>query len=213
MLEYRAATVELFGDRALQGVAVPFNRRARLPSGRYEIWAPGSAMPSGDAILNAEHLRGAWLAREPDSLAFELRADGLHWRCELPDTSGARDALELVRARIYRGASVEFRAQRERTAPDGTRVIVAATVNGLALAARPIFADTSVEARAAALARVSHLLRCETLSSETLSSETLENAARSLGLDVDALVQAATADEGAEDAGRALPDLPLWVLS
>lgn len=236
MLEYRAATVELFGERAIQGVAVPFNRRARLPSGRIEIWASNSALPSGDALLNAEHIRGRWLAREPDSLVFEQRSDGLYWRAEMPNTSGARDAVEMVRARIYRGASVEFRAQRERTAADGARVIVAASVTGLALAARPVFADTTVEARGERLAvlledllpddarfraeQIDRMAQAAGIPPSTVMQilrreidapprERLDGFARVLNIDVDRLLQAATAD-GGNYGERALP---LWVLS
>ena len=154
----------------------------------------------------------------------------------MPDTAAARDAVEMVRGRIYRGASVEFRAQRESTAADGARVILAATVTGLALAARPVFADSSVEARGERLAvlledllpddprfraeTIDRMARAAGITPSTVMQilrreidapprERLDAFARVLNIDVDRLLQAATAD-GGNYGERALP---LWVLS
>lgn len=233
-VEYRAAPgpVSVFGERFVEGYAIPYGQRTRLPDGRFEIWEPRSAIASGSGLLNLEHSRTVPLAREPDTLAYEQRDQGLFFRAEMPDTQAGRDALELVRKRVLTGASVEFRANRQRRASDGTRVIQLGFVNGLALTARPIYSGSTVEARGEVLggvlsemlprdpvdraATVSRLAEAAGISESTVQQilrgeiqappiERLEAFARVLRVPLDRLVAAAEQDGGTYERERAAP--------
>ena len=101
--------------------------------------------------MNVHHREDRPLAREPGTLTFESRADGLYLSATLPETREADDALALVRAGVLTGLSLEFRADQEKLVK-GVRVIERATVAGVALVARAAYKTTQVEARGAALA-------------------------------------------------------------
>ena len=78
-------------------------------------------------------------------------------RATLPETREADDTLALVRAKVLRGLSVEFLAQRERVVA-GVRVIERGTVYGLAVVDSGAYPDATVAARAADLAGIHHAL-------------------------------------------------------
>ena len=130
-LERRFAELAEVEGRTLSGIALPFEIEARV-GGMRERFSRGSVQSTGEAILNRQHQRGVPLAREPDTLTFEAREDGLYMRAVLPETQEADDTLALVKARVLRGLSVEFRAHKERRV-EGVRVIDAATIHGLAV--------------------------------------------------------------------------------
>ena len=149
MLEFRQTEVRAEG-RILTGLAVPFDVETQIGAG-LERFERGAALPSGDALLNVHHRADRPLAREPQTLTFESRDDGLHFTAELPETREADDALANVRAGILTGASIEFRAMKE-TMTGGVRVIKSAAVSGLALVTRAAYSTTRLEARGAMLA-------------------------------------------------------------
>jgi len=130
-IEHRYADLGEVEGRTLTGLALPFETEARIGTMR-ERFARGSVQSSGEAILNRQHQRSIPLAREPETLVFEVTDSGLLMRAVLPETREADDTLALVRARVLRGLSVEFVAHRERFLA-GVRVIEAATVRGLAV--------------------------------------------------------------------------------
>ncbi|MYE06626.1 MAG: hypothetical protein F4Y04_05300 [Chloroflexi bacterium] len=150
MDEYRAVTLAATPEgRILSGVAVPYEVEADV-RGMRERFARGSAASSGMARLNIDHNLLQPIAEEPASLAFESRADGLHFRATLPDTPQSRALVQMAHDGALKGASVEFRAVKQRVA-EGVRVIEEAIVNGLALAifAKPLYEGAGVtEARA-----------------------------------------------------------------
>jgi len=130
-VEHRYAELSEVEGRVLSGLALPFNSVGRVGTMR-EKFMPGSVTTSGDAVLNRQHMRHVPLAREPETLTFEVTDSGLMMRATLPETREADDTLTLIRARVLRGLSVEFVARRERMEA-GVRVIEAAKVRGLAV--------------------------------------------------------------------------------
>ena len=149
-LERREASIGAGSGRELRGLALPYDVEVSV-AGMRERFEPGSASSTGEAVLNVHHREDRPLAREPGTLTFESRADGLYLSATLPETREADDALALVRAEVLTGLSVEFRAERERMVA-GVRRISKATVAGVGLVARPAYKTTQVEARGAALA-------------------------------------------------------------
>ncbi len=171
-MEYR--TAELRADtegRQLTGLALPWETETRF-GGSLERFTRGSAQPSGDAILNVQHDPARLLARQPGTLAFESRQNGLYVTADLPETREADDTLALVRSGVLTGLSVEFRATRERFT-GGVRVIDAARIPGLAVVPRAAYPSTSIEARGAALAATV---------GELLAGPQLARAAESAGI-------------------------------
>ena len=150
-----------------------------------ERFEPGSASSTGEAVLNVHHREDRPLAREPGTLTFESRADGLYLRADLPATAESDDALALVRAGVLTGLSLEFRADQEKLVK-GVRVIERATVAGVALVARPAYKTTQVEARGSMLA--SALVEAATgpeidraATAAGITSEQLRRALRAFG--------------------------------
>lgn len=142
-LERRYAELRLDG-RTLTGFAVRYGDVARLPWGSERV-EPG-AFRFDDVVLNAMHERAKPIARTPDTLALVESAEGLAVRAELPETRDADDALANVRAKVFRGFSVEFLARAERR-EGGVRVIEAAELVGLAVVDRPAYTQSTVAAR------------------------------------------------------------------
>ena len=126
-------TVMLYGD-----VAVVDGRRERFMSGAFEY---------SDVILNKQHERVSPLARTgPGGLELIDGETEFRMRAELPETREASDALELVRKRVLRGLSVEFRAIEEHVEA-GVRVITRAILSGIGLVDRPAYPQSLAEAR------------------------------------------------------------------
>ena len=89
------------------------HRDVRLGQERIE---PNAFAPLGDAILNAQHDRTTPLARtDGGGLTLLDGTDALEIRAELPPTRSADDVLELVRAKVMRGLSIEFVPLQERS--------------------------------------------------------------------------------------------------
>ena len=149
-MERRATELRAGDGRTLSGLAVPYGVETTF-GGQRERFEIGSAVSTREAVLNLHHRIDRPLAREPNTLRFESRADGLHMTATLPETAEANDALALVRAGVLSGLSVEFASVRERMA-DGVRVIEKAKIGGLAVVARAAYPTTRVEARGAELA-------------------------------------------------------------
>ena len=155
-MEFRFAELAEVEGRTLTGLALPFEVETRIGTMR-ERFERGSVVSTGAAILNRQHMRGSPLAREPETLTFEVRDSGLLMRAVLPETREADDVLTLVRANVLRNLSVEFIAHRERFT-GGVRVIERGTIHGLAVVDSGAYPDAIVAARAADLAGIHHAL-------------------------------------------------------
>ena len=75
---------------------------------------------------------GLELSDHPEQLAAALT---------LPNTRDGEDAAELLRLRVLRGWSVEFRAKKERY-ENGVRIVDEADLSGLGLVDRPAYGDS-----------------------------------------------------------------------
>ena len=153
-LERRYADLTDIEGRTLTGLALPFEVEARVGTMR-ERFSRGSVVTSGEAVLNVMHDRNRPLAREPETLKFDIREEGLWLSAVLPSTREADDAIEMITKKIWRGVSVEFYSVKERQL-SGVRVIDAAVVYGVAIADRATYKTTNLSVRAADLAGIHH---------------------------------------------------------
>ena len=145
MLERRAAVQFRAEGRTISGVALRYGDIAPSFNERFES---GAFADLSDVRLDTQHDRRRILARTGAGLELTDSADALTFRAELPATREADDALELVRRRILRGASVEFLARQERR--DGnTRVVTAAELVAVSIVDDPAFKQSTIETRRA----------------------------------------------------------------
>lgn len=110
-----------------------------------EVFEPGS-LRYNDVIANLQHDRSRPVARSGAGLAITDGPEALRTTITLPDTSYAREARELVQARILRGFSIEFRAREERF-EGKRRIITRADLLGFALVDRPAYAGSVIADR------------------------------------------------------------------
>ena len=134
--------------RILIGRILVYRDVAILPFGR-EMFLPGAFSPveSLDVILNLQHQRTAPIARTAGGgLYLEDGQDTLSMRADLPESSAGTEALNLVRGKILRGLSVEFKALQENMVA-GVREISKAMLTGIGLVDRPAYPKSNLEAR------------------------------------------------------------------
>lgn len=141
--ERRYAEFRVDGD-TLTGTVIAYGDEARFGDWR-ERFEPGSLRHS-DVIVNLQHDRARPVARTGAGLALSDGPDALRATITLPDTSYAREARELVNARILRGFSMEFRAVKEEWR-DMTRIVTEAELMGFALVDRPAYPESVIAER------------------------------------------------------------------
>ena len=106
-----------------------------------------------DVIARLQHSRDRPIGRTGGGgLELADSAAALRASLTLPKTRDGEDAAELLRTRILRGWSVEFRATREKVADGGLRIIEAAELRGLGLVDEPAYGDS--------LAKIAERCRC-----------------------------------------------------
>ena len=157
-LETRAFELRRQGDRRLTGIAMRYGSVAQLPFGgeRFEPGAFGD-IANADIILNHQHDRGIPLARTGGGgLVMDDNERRLILLADLPNTTAANDALELVDKRILRGFSIEFFAQEERF-ENRIRVVEKADIVGVGLVDRPAYSDSIPALRALGLSHADQL--------------------------------------------------------
>lgn len=130
----------------LEGVAVRYGDTARIGPFSEEFRTGSFAGRFEDVIVNLQHDRGRPVARSGAGLELRDGADALRASIAMPDTSYAREARELVDARILRGLSVEFRVLTEEWRGDH-RIINTAELTGLALVDRPAYPESTIAER------------------------------------------------------------------
>ena len=145
-VERRYTELRHDSGRRIAGVAVRYGDVAQLPWGR-ERFGPLAFAPLGDVILNTQHDRRTPLARtDGGGLVLHDSPTELRIEAALPKTQAADDALELVKAGVFRGLSMEFQATSERM-EGGVRVIDKAVLSGVAIVDTPAYPASEVEAR------------------------------------------------------------------
>ena len=148
-IEMRFCEVRAEG-RTLTGTAIKYGDTATFAWGKERI-EPNAFAPLGDAILNAQHDRTTPLARtDGGGLTLLDSATALEIRAELPPTRSADDVLELVRAKVMRGLSIEFVPLQERSDAN-VRIIERARLVGVSVVDTPAYPASAIEARRAAL--------------------------------------------------------------
>lgn len=157
--EYRFAPFEFRADPMgspgiLAGVAMPYGSVAELGGGlreRFEKGAFGADVERADVMANWQHAREAPLGRTGGGgLILADGPDALRAELILPATAAGRDVAELAKKRVLRGFSVEFRAAADRFEA-GVRVVMRATLSGLAVVDRPAYGEALAALRARAL--------------------------------------------------------------
>ena len=141
--------------RLLEGTALVYGDVALTPNGE-ESFMP---QPFGDLanrqniLLHFQHERARPLARTGGGgLVLTDSREKLMMAATMPRTRDGDDALELVRAGILQGISIEFAPLRTRA--EGTRrVIQTAFLGGLGLVDIPAYAASGVEVREQAAGR------------------------------------------------------------
>ena len=91
----------------------------------YEVLEPGcltqELLNRSDVVYNLNHnssvlnVLGRFRNSEKDTLKLELRADGVYNSCDLPQTTAANDALELIKRGDINGQSFAFEDDYEDT--------------------------------------------------------------------------------------------------
>lgn len=159
-LERRAALELRATGRRLEGYAAVFGVETRIGDFT-ETVAPGafarSLAAGGDVLAVLDHDSSKVLARtRAGTLRLAEDSRGLHFQtAELPATSFANDALELVRSGNAGGASFAFRVRDQGERWDGAhRVLTDVDLREISIvSAFPAYDGTVVQARARLPAR------------------------------------------------------------
>ena len=156
--ESRFVELRFDDDHGLSGTAVSYTDTATIPSIGKERFLPGAFGPveSLDVILNRQHVRNSPLARTGGGgLVLTDGPEELRFEATMPDTEAARDTLTLVRQKVLRGASIEFRAVKERM-QDGVRLIERALLKGISIVDSAAYPQSVIEARESDDAEAGH---------------------------------------------------------
>ena len=145
-VEFQRRTEIRAEGNALIGTALVYGDKADIGGGMLETFLPGS-LYWDDVILNRQHTRVFPLARTGGGgLTVTGDMKSVTFRAELPDTQEGRDTRELVKAGVLRGASVEFKAERERQ-EGPLRVIERAMLRGIGIVDSGAYPESTIEAR------------------------------------------------------------------
>ena len=143
-----ATGLEIDG-RKLAGVALQYGKIGYPTDGVPTIIRPGAFAPIGDVVANVQHDPSRMIARTTGgTMTLTDGADQLLFAANLPDTRDAKDVLALVKAGVLAGLSIEA-TPIQAAMVKGVRTVERATLTGLAVVARPGFAETSVKVAAA----------------------------------------------------------------
>ena len=140
--EFRSFEARAVADNVVTGTLVTYGEHAKIGT-FMETFTPGS-LRYEDVIANLQHNRQAPLARMGAGLELRNSDTEIVASIVLPDTTHGRDAIELVRTKVLKGFSMEFRAVREKWSGN-LRTISDAVLHGLALVDRPAYAGSTIE--------------------------------------------------------------------
>lgn len=154
MIEYRFSELRHEGGRRLSGVVVRYRDEAFI-GGQFRERIERGALVPDDVVLNLSHDNKRPIARlGGGGLELKDGTDAMRMSAKLPKSRDGDDALELIRARILRGLSVEMQVARDDWSAGGRlRTIKEARLTGIGVVAKPAYPQSSIEARDEALAR------------------------------------------------------------
>lgn len=135
-------------SREIAGVVLSYGNEAVLPWGR-ERFVPGSITWSDSTMLTLQHDRTKPLARIGAGLFLEDSDNALSMRATMPSTTLGNDTLELVRAGVLRGLSLEFVPSRTRN-EGRVAVIEAARMTALSVVDVPAYSESVIQREARA---------------------------------------------------------------
>ena len=136
-------------EGVLSGTAVSYADTATIPGIGKERFLRGAFGPVEDldVILNRQHVRNAPLARTGGGgLVLTDGPDALRFEATPADTETARETLTLVRQKVLRGASIEFKAIEERF-QGGVREIHKAKIRAIGIVDSSAYPESTIEAR------------------------------------------------------------------
>ena len=131
------------GSRTIEGTVVSYGDVAKLPWGS-ERFVRGGITWNDDTMLTVQHDRTKALARVGAGLTLEDGPEALTMRATMPNTTLGNDTLELVRAGVLRGLSLEFIPTRTRN-EGRVSVVEAARMSGLSVVDVPAYAASVIE--------------------------------------------------------------------
>ena len=152
-VQHRFFELRYEGDRRIVGTALRYGDVAELPWGDKERFVAGAfgSLNNADVVLNVQHDRGRLIGRTGGGgLTLMDNATELRVEAILPDTIEANDTLTLVKAKVLRGLSIEFKpdtARRELEDGSSVLIIEKATLRGVAVVDRPAYKKSTVQPR------------------------------------------------------------------
>ena len=135
--------------RELSGIGMSYGEIAVIGGLFRERFLAGSFgdVSSADVILNFQHVRQEPLARSNGGgLVLTDSPQALRVHATLPSTRASDDVLELVRTKVLRGLSLEFRATQEKMV-SGVREISKAVLTGVGVVDKGAYPSAQVSAR------------------------------------------------------------------
>ncbi len=156
------ATLSSSGEKRIEGYAATFGTRADLP-GFKETIKPGAFRSSiankGDVVALWNHNSDLPLGRTTSgTLRLDEDSKGLHYICDLPNTSWGKDAYESIKRGDINGCSFGFTVDNdgqswsEDTDADGRAFVLRTITNAKLLDVSPVtypaYGGTKVTARA-----------------------------------------------------------------
>ena len=133
-------------SRIISGVAVSYSDTAKVKHFE-ERFLPGAfAGRSDDVTLTYMHDRSRPLCRTGSGLTLTDSPEEMRFEAVLPNTQDADDALEMVKSKIFRGASVSFHALDDQW-NGKRREIRQAHLAKIGLVDTPAYPKSTVEAR------------------------------------------------------------------
>ena len=128
------------GPGRLTGTLLTYGERA---ADRPELFEAGSlSWPDSGIPINRQHVRTEAVVRAIP----EVRGNAVMIDAPLPDTQRGRDLATEIRAGLFTGLSVEFKAIRQRFA-GGVRRIQEAVLSAGGVVDSPAYAGSGVEVR------------------------------------------------------------------
>ena len=129
-------------SREIAGTVVRYGDTANLPWGQ-ERFVRGGITWTDDTMLTLQHDRTKALARVGAGLTLEDGENALTMTATMPRTSLGDDTLELVRAGVLRGLSLEFIPSRTRQ-ENRVAVVEEAKMTGLSIVDVPAYSESVV---------------------------------------------------------------------